>query len=82
MVQELTEVIPPNESPYLSYRRFTCPHNRSIRTGNGLPGEVKAHLYFIYGLKYAFNYAGELFTYLEKKHSCLFKERYLETNDE
>ena len=35
----------------------------------GIVNEAKPNLYFIYGPKYAFNYTGELFRYLEKdKH--------------
>ncbi len=35
----------------------------------GIVNEAKPNLYFVYGPKYAFNYTGELFSYLEKdKH--------------
>jgi hypothetical protein len=38
----------------------------------GIVNEVKPNLYFVYGPKYAFNYTGELFTYLEKEKHFTF----------
>jgi hypothetical protein len=38
----------------------------------GVVNEAKPNLYFIYGPKYAFNYTGELFTYLEKQKHFSF----------
>ena len=45
----------------------------------GIVNEKKPNLYFVYGPKYAFNYTGELFTYLEKqKHFSFTKLGSLE----
>jgi hypothetical protein len=38
----------------------------------GIVNETKPNLYFIYGPKYAFNYTGELFDYLEKQRHYAF----------
>jgi hypothetical protein len=38
----------------------------------GIVNETKPNLYFIYGPKYAFNYTGELFGYLEKQRHYSF----------
>jgi hypothetical protein len=38
----------------------------------GIVNETKPNLYFVYGPKYAFNYTGELFTYLEKQKHYSF----------